>query len=78
MPIFIQIDQTFPSYHVWGELRERVYAGRTDAFATLDELAAAAKKAWREIPLDNIQNSIQRFRERLELVATADGGPIQH
>ena len=65
-------------YHVWAELKERVYAGRTGAFGSLAELEAAAKKAWREIPIDNIQKSIGRFRQRLELVATHDGGPIQH
>lgn len=65
-------------YHVWGELQQRVYAGRSDAFGSLAELEAAAKQAWREIPMDNITKAIERFRGRLQLVAENDGGPIQH
>ncbi|CAG0897046.1 unnamed protein product [Cyprideis torosa] len=55
-----------------------VYAGRRDAFANLEELAEAAKRAWKEIPLDDIKKAIDRFHGRLELVAANDGGPIQH
>ena len=65
-------------YHVWTDLRERVYRGRNASFATLEELGAAVKAAWKEIPLENIQRSIDRFRGRLQLVAKREGGPIQH
>ena len=65
-------------YHVWGELREMVYRWRSDAFASMDELEAAAKTAWREIPQENINKAIDRFLGRLSLVAEAEGGPIQH
>lgn len=65
-------------YLVWGELRRRVYAGRTDAFGSLEELGEAAKQAWREIPMEHIRKAIERFQGRLELVAANDGGPIQH
>jgi hypothetical protein len=85
-PSFIPADAWPPNspdlnpldYHVWAELKERVYAGRSDAFGSLEELEAAAKEAWREIPMENIRKSISRFRGRVELVATHDGGPIQH
>ena len=65
---------------VWTDLRERVYRGRNAPFATLEELGAAVKAAWKEIPLENIQvqRSIDRFRGRLQLVAEREGGPIQH
>ena len=59
-------------------LRERVYAGRSDAFGSLDELAVAAKEAWRQLPMEPIKKAIGHFRERLNLVATCNGGPIQH
>ena len=59
-------------------VRERVYRGRREPFDSLDELAAAAKQAWKEIPQDNVNKSIQRFLSRVELVTTNNGGPIQH
>lgn len=65
-------------YHVWSELRERIYRGRSDPFSNLDELKVAAIQAWKEIPQEHIQRSIDRFRNRLRLVAEQDGGPIQH
>ena len=65
-------------YHVWGELRERVYRGRREPFASLEELTAAAVAAWKAIPLENVRKAIDRFRPRLDLVAEAEGGPIQH
>jgi hypothetical protein len=85
-PSFIPADAWPPNspdmnpldYHVWAELKERVYAGRSDAFGSLEELEAAAKEAWHEIPMENIRKSIARFRGRVELVATHDGGPNQH
>lgn len=85
-PTFIPCDAWPPNspdlnpldYHVWGELRRRVYAGRDDAFGSLEELGEAAKRAWREIPMEHIRKAIDRFQGRLELVAANDGGPIQH
>lgn len=65
-------------YHVWSELRERVYRGRSTPFDTLEELGAAAQAAWKAIPLRNVQRSIDHFRNRLQLVAEREGGPIQH
>jgi hypothetical protein len=65
-------------YHVWGELRERVYQDRHEPFASLEELSAATVAAWKEIPLEHVKKSIDRFRPRLDLVAEAEGGPIQH
>jgi hypothetical protein len=58
--------------------KPRVYAGRDDAFGSLEELGEAAKRAWRENPMENIRKAIDRFRGRLEMVAAHDGGPIQH
>ncbi len=85
-PRFIPSDQWPPhspdcnplDYHVWNELREKVYRGRSEPFESLDDLAAAAKEAWKEIPLEHIQRSIDRFLPRLRSVAEQDGGPIQH
>lgn len=65
-------------YHVWGELRERVYANRSEPFASLNELEAAAIAAWKAIPLEHVQKSIDRFLTRLDLVTEREGGPIQH
>ena len=85
-PTFVPCDAWPPNspdlnpldYHVWGELRRRVYAGRNEAFNSLEELGEAAKRAWREIPMEAIRKAIERFHGRLELVAANDGGPIQH
>ena len=57
---------------------ERVYRSRSEPFASLEELGAAAKKAWREISMESVRKSIEHFRTRLELVGSQDGGPIQH
>jgi hypothetical protein len=50
--------------------------GRT--FDTLEELEAAAKRAWKQIPMDSVRRAIDRFRPRLEAVVAEDGGPIAH
>jgi transposase len=65
-------------YQIWNELKEKVYAGRSEPFANVEELSAAAKKAWKEIPLDHLRVSIDRFKSRLETVVDQEGGPIQH
>ena len=57
---------------------ERLYRDRSEPFASLEELGAAAKKAWSEISMESVRKSIEHFRTRLELVGSQDGGPIQH
>ena len=55
-----------------------MYAGRTEPFASLAELEAAALEAWKQIPLEHVKKAIDRFRQRVDLVADRNGGPIQH
>ena len=65
-------------FHVWNQLKERVYRNRSEPFVSLAELAAAARKAWKEIPLEHIRSAIDQFRPRLQAVSEHSGGPIQH
>lgn len=66
-------------YCVWNLVRENVYRGRgNQGFQTLDELSNAARQAWEDVPLNVIQKCIDRFFPRLEAVAQAEGGPIDH
>jgi hypothetical protein len=61
---------------VWDALKRDVYeGGRT--FDSLEELEAAAKRAWKQIPMDSVRRA-DRFRPRLEALVTEDGGPIAH
>ena len=62
-------------YFFWSEVSKRVSVKRS---RTRKELVTRIKRAVKEIPLENIRDSIRRFRSRVHEVEQNKGGLIQN
>jgi len=63
-------------YAIWGALQQRVYHQRQ--FKTVEELKRAIVTEWQKLSQRFIDNSINKWRRRLEAVINNSGGHIEH
>ena len=63
-------------YAIWGALQQRVYHQRQ--FKTVEELKRAIVTEWQKLSQRFIDNSINKWRRRLEAVIKNGGGHIEH
>ena len=64
-------------YSIWQLLKQKVYYGRKEKF-TEAELRNKLLSSWEEIDEQSIKKSIGRWKKRLNLVVSEEGGPIDH
>jgi len=63
-------------YAIWGALQQRVYHQRQ--FKTVEELKRAIVTQWQKLSQRFTDNSINKWRRRLEAVIKNGGGHIEH
>ena len=65
-------------YYFWNAVKEEVYRGRKELFATIKQLKNRINLVWsRAIVMGSVRKSIERFRDRLKCVVKNNGGPIK-
>ena len=65
-------------YYFWNAVKEEVYRGRKEPFATIKQLKNRINLVWsRAIVMGSVRKSIERFSDRLKCVVINNGGPIK-
>lgn len=66
-------------YFFWDSLSRRVYEGRREPFATIEQLKRRIKRVWKDAANDDqVKKSVLQFKKRLRAVIVTHGGPIVH
>jgi inhibitor of nuclear factor kappa-B kinase subunit alpha len=63
-------------YSLWNELETALH--RRNTFETLADLKSQLITTWNRLPQEHINNAINAFRRRCQLVIDAEGGNIEH
>ena len=59
-------------------MQERVYEGRREPFANLEDLQNVIRDKWHDVDDPTVRKAILQWKRCLAAVAKQNGGPIQH